>query len=104
MNRIFASKIYDQIQFILYRTVFGVIGWIVISSLILCQKKYVSTNNIECLFYGIGSFLLYLWFFFTTNNKTKWKPYNQYTDIAATSITIITAMILVFTVGIANLF
>ena len=103
MSKGSVSKSLNQLQFVLHKIVFGIIGWLIISWVIICQRKFVSENKIQWFLYGMGSLILFLWFFITTNKKSEWKVFDKYTDIASIFITIFTAMLLAWSLGIASI-
>lgn len=99
MNENFKSKFLDRIQFILHKVVLGIVGWVAISWTIQSQNGLSTIYKLS----GLGSLLLFIWFFFTTNNKSQWKAFGKYSNMVAAIITSITMMILVFTIDVVKI-
>lgn len=104
-NKQTKSKALERIKFIFYNIIFGLIGWLVFSFMIQHKGNFI---------FGFVPFLIYFWFLLVSNEKSKWDifDYNQKSEwaifknvnVLSKIIIAITILILVFTIGNAQVF
>jgi hypothetical protein len=88
-------RFYEITQFIFHKIILGVIGWLVISWLMKYQQKSII---------NLAPFIIYIWFLFTSNKKSKWDVFDKNTNIIAIVITAVTILVLGFIIGSAKIF